>query len=234
MRSPDIVLMVFEFVVLLFALSLHESAHGWMASRLGDQTARMLGRITLNPIKHIDPVGTVMLPLVAMVTGMPLIGWAKPTPVNGRNFKNFVRDDILTTLAGPVSNIIGSVVSFLVLIVIAKASPVGLVSVRSVAMRGISGLDPQLLAVSPVAYPLSLIFYIGMLLNLFLAAFNLLPLPPLDGSHIFRHMLPHRWLPVYDRLGILSLFLMLLFGGGVTMAMVNPVLGFFRVVLLSM
>ncbi len=149
MGTPEIVLGICEFVVLLFALSLHESAHGWMASRLGDQTARMLGRITLNPIKHIDPVGTIMLPLVAMVTHIPLIGWAKPTPVNTRNFKNFVRDDILTTLAGPVSNVIGSVVSLLVLIVIAKTSPVGLVSVRSVAMRGISGLDPQLLAVEP-------------------------------------------------------------------------------------
>ena len=137
MGTPEIVLNVCEFVVLLFALSLHESAHGWMASRLGDQTARMLGRITLNPIKHIDPVGTIMLPLVAMVTHIPLIGWAKPTPVNTRNFKNFVRDDILTTLAGPVSNVIGSVVSLIVLIIIAKTSPVGLVSVRSVAMRGI-------------------------------------------------------------------------------------------------
>jgi Zn-dependent protease len=234
MGTPEIALGICEFVVLLFALSLHESAHGWMASRLGDQTARMLGRITLNPIKHIDPVGTIMLPLVAMVTHVPLIGWAKPTPVNTRNFKNFVRDDILTTLAGPVSNVVGSVVSLLVLIIIAKTSPVGLVSVRAVAMRGISALDPQLLAVSPVAYPLALMFYIGMLLNLFLAAFNLLPLPPLDGSHIFRHMLPQRWLPVYDRLGILSLFLMLLFGGGVTMAMVNPVLGFFRILLLSL
>lgn len=234
MGTPEIALGICEFVVLLFALSLHESAHGWMASRLGDQTARMLGRITLNPIKHIDPVGTIMLPLVAMVTHIPLIGWAKPTPVNTRNFKNFMRDDILTTLAGPVSNVIGSVVSLVVLIIIAKTSPVGLVSVRAVAMRGISGVDPQLLALSPVAYPLSLIFYIGMLLNLFLAAFNLLPLPPLDGSHIIRHMLPQRWLPVYDRLGILSLFLMLFFGGGVTMAMVNPVFGFFRVLLLSL
>ena len=89
------------------------------------------------------------------------------------------------------------------------------------------------MAVSPVAYPLALIFYFGMLLNLFLAAFNLLPLPPLDGSHIFRHMLPQRWQTVYDRLGILSLFLMLFFGGGVTMAMISPVLGFFRVLLLS-
>src|ERR1700758_3609965 len=144
MRTPEIVLGIFQFVVLLFALSLHESAHGWMASRLGDQTARMLGRITLNPVKHIDPVGTIMLPLVAMVTHIPLIGWAKPTPVNTRNFKNFVRDDILTTLAGPVSNVIGSVVSLLVLIIIAKTSLVGLVSVQSVAMRGISALDPQL------------------------------------------------------------------------------------------
>jgi Zn-dependent protease len=193
----------------------------------------MLGRITLNPIKHIDPVGTIMLPLVALVTRIPMIGWAKPTPVNTRNFKNLVRDDILTTLAGPVSNVVGSVVSLLVLIVIAKTSPVGTACVRAVALGGYSRLDPQLMATSPVTYPLAMIFYFGMLLNLFLAAFNLLPLPPLDGSHIFRHMLPYRWLPVYDRLGILSLFLMLFFGGGVTMAMINPVLGFFRVLLLS-
>ena len=184
MGTPEIVLGIFEFVVLLFALSLHESAHGWMASRLGDQTARMLGRITLNPLKHIDPIGTIALPLVALFTHIPLIGWAKPTPVNTRNFKNFVRDDILTTLAGPVSNIIGSVFSLIVLMVIAKTSPIGLASVRSVAMRGMSGPDPQLMALSPVAYPLTLIFYFGMLLNLFLAAFNLLPLPPLDGSRI--------------------------------------------------
>src|SRR5271163_1263921 len=166
MGTPQIVLGICEFVVLLFALSLHESAHGWMASRLGDQTARMLGRITLNPIKHIDPVGTIMLPLVAMVTRVPLIGWAKPTPVNSRNFKNYVRDDILTTLAGPVSNVIASVVSLLVLIVLSKLSPVGQASVRSVAMRGMAGPDPLLMAVSPVAYPLALIFYFGMLLNL--------------------------------------------------------------------
>ena len=136
MRTPEIVLGIFQFVVLLFALSLHESAHGWMASRLGDQTARMLGRITLNPLKHIDPVGTIMLPLVALVTRIPVIGWAKPTPVNTRNFKNLVRDDILTTVAGPVSNVIGSVVSLLVLIVIAKTSLIGLACVRAVALGG--------------------------------------------------------------------------------------------------
>jgi Zn-dependent protease len=232
MRTPDLVLAIFEFVVLLFALSLHESAHGWMAWRLGDQTARMLGRITLNPIKHIDPMGTILLPLVAVFTGLPLIGWAKPTPVNPRNFKHYVRDDILTTLAGPVSNLLGAVASLIVLVVIDKSSLAGAASVQSVAMHGLA-LDPLVMAASPVAYPLTLIFYFGMLLNLFLAAFNLLPLPPLDGSHIFRHMLPYKWVPMYDRLGILSLFLMLFFGGRVAMSLVSPVLVFFRVVLLS-
>lgn len=233
MRTPDLVLAVFEFVVLLFALSLHESAHGWMAWRLGDQTARMLGRVTLNPVRHIDPLGTVLLPLVALFTGLPVIGWAKPTPVNGRNFKNYVRDDILTTLAGPVSNVFGSIASLVALILIAKSSPIGAASVQSVAIHGLS-LDPVVMAAGPIAYPLALIFYFGMILNLFLAAFNLLPLPPLDGSHIFRHMLPSNWVPLYDRLGMLSIFLMLFFGGRVAMSVVGPVLGFFRVLLLSL
>jgi Zn-dependent protease len=232
MRTPDLVTTAFEFVALLFALSLHESAHAWTASRLGDPTARMMGRITLNPVKHIDPIGTILLPIVALFTGVPLIGWAKPTPVNTRNFKNLVRDDILTTLAGPASNVFAAIASLLVLMIIGKTSLLGAASVQSVAMHGMA-VDPQLMAVSPVAYPLAMIFFISMLLNLFLAAFNLLPLPPLDGSHIFRHMLPYNWVPMYDRLGILSLFLMLFFGGRLVFAIINPVLSFFRILLLS-
>ena len=100
--DQDIVIKLFQFAILLFALSLHEASHAWMASRLGDQTARMLGRVTLNPVKHIDPVGTILIPLAMLFMpgfGRFLIGWAKPTPVNTRNFKNLRRDDILTTLA---------------------------------------------------------------------------------------------------------------------------------------
>ena len=160
-----------------------------MASRLGDQTARMLGRVTLNPIKHIDPMGTILCPWWRCLPRLPLIGWAKPTPVNGRNFKNYVRDDMLTTLAGPASNVLGSIASLLVLIVIAKTSLLARPAVQSVAMHGLA-LDPVVMAASPVAYPLTLIFYFGMLLNLFLAAFNLLPLPPLDGSHSFATCCP--------------------------------------------
>lgn len=233
MVNPAIVLAIFEFVVLLFALSLHEAAHGWTAWRLGDPTARMLGRVTLNPAKHIDPMGTILLPVVALFLGLPLIGWAKPTPVTSRNFAHYKRDDMLVTLAGPASNVLAGIVSLLVLGVISAVSPAGKASVQSVAMQGLSGLNAQLMAISPVAYPLAEIFYIAMLWNLFLAAFNLLPLPPLDGSHIIRHWLPFKWQATFDRLGFISIFLMLFFGGRVAMGLISPVLGFFRVLLLS-
>src|SRR5436853_139866 len=97
---------LFQLIVFLFAISVHESAHAWMANRCGDPTARMLGRITLNPIKHIDPFGTILLPLIAMFTGIPVLGWAKPTPVDPRNFRNPVRDDILTSVVAPISNLL--------------------------------------------------------------------------------------------------------------------------------
>ena len=110
MDQEHIILAIFEFAVLLFSLSLHEAAHAWMANRLGDPTARMLGRVTLNPIKHIDLLGTVILPIIMLVvnTGF-LFGWAKPTPVTTANFKNITRDDILTTVAGPASNVLAAI-----------------------------------------------------------------------------------------------------------------------------
>ncbi len=101
----------FQIVVLLFAISVHESAHAWMANRLGDPTAKMLGRVSLNPIVHIDPFGTILVPALLMLFGFPPFGWAKPTPVDSRNFKNIVRDDILTAVAGPVSNFITAFLS---------------------------------------------------------------------------------------------------------------------------
>src|SRR5581483_11238481 len=107
---------VFQLIVFLFAISVHESAHAWMANLRGDPTARMLGRVTLNPIKHIDPVGTILLPLIAVVAHLPMFGWAKPTPVDPRTFKNLVLDDILTTVAGPISNFL--IASFALIVMI--------------------------------------------------------------------------------------------------------------------
>src|SRR5487761_2312245 len=97
---------LFQLLVFLLAISVHESAHAWMANRLGDPTARMLGRVSLNPIRHIDPIGTVLLPLIAVISHIPMIGWAKPTPVDPRNFRNPVMDDILTSVVGPISNLV--------------------------------------------------------------------------------------------------------------------------------
>src|SRR5213594_3304598 len=110
---------IFEYIAFLFAISVHESAHAWMANLRGDPTARMLGRITLNPVKHIDPVGTVLLPLIGLLSpAHSMFGWAKPTPVNPRNFRNLVLDDILTSVMGPVSNFIVATGATVVLVVI--------------------------------------------------------------------------------------------------------------------
>ena len=218
MGTPEIALGICEFVVLLFALSLHESAHGWMASRLGDQTARMLGRITLNPIKHIDPVGTIMLPLVAMVTHIPLIGWAKPTPVITRNFRKIVRDDTLTTLAGPVSNLVLAFLGF-----------IGLVAIILV-----QGNLPPGQSLQTNVDALGLLCELAINVNLALFFFNLLPLPPLDGSRILRHFLPYNALNLYDRMGILSFVLMIFIGGPIVRFLMAPTLGLVRLALHSL
>src|ERR1700733_220569 len=123
--SPKYVEIVYQMIAFLFAISVHESAHAWTASRCGDQTARMLGRVSLNPIRHIDLFGTIILPLVAAISHIPLLGWAKPTPVDPRNFRHPVMDDILTSVAGPVSNFIVATGALLVLGGIALSSTAG-------------------------------------------------------------------------------------------------------------
>ena len=229
MDQEHIILAVFEFAVLLFSLSLHECAHAWMANRLGDPTARMLGRITLNPIKHIDILGTVILPLIMLFlnTGF-LFGWAKPTPVSQGNFKNITRDDILTTLAGPASNVLAAIAATIALLVVSHIGATGAAIVHELAMGMV---DPSLRG--SMIFPLALLFYITMILNLFLAVFNLLPLPPLDGSHVFRHMLPYKALRIYDSLGMVSLLIIFLVGGRFVGALVSPAIGLVRGILLA-
>jgi Zn-dependent protease len=233
MTEQEILVKIMQYVVLLFALSLHEAAHAWTASRLGDQTARMLGRITLNPVKHIDPIGTVLIPLVTLFApglGGMLIGWAKPTPVTTRNFTHIKRDDVLTTLAGPASNFFGALVSLLVLVILAKTSLAGSAAVHAIAGGGFVVTDELL---SSRMYPIVLIFYISVFLNLVLAIFNLLPLPPLDGSHIVRNMLPYNALRFYDSIGMFSIILILFVGGRFVGIFVGPLLYIVRFVLLS-
>jgi Zn-dependent protease len=221
---------LFQLIVFLFAISIHESAHAWMANRCGDPTARMLGRITLNPIKHIDPVGTILLPMIALFAHFPAIGWAKPTPVDPRNFRNHVLDDILTAVAGPISNFLVASVSLLLLIVISLTSPLGHQIVPSLPFAyrfGIVGSGSD-----SVLVPVCLLLYEAMLINVVLGVFNLIPVPPLDGSHVLRHFLSDSVRRVYDTIGIFGLIALVFLGGGLLGRLIFPVVGIFNSILM--
>jgi Zn-dependent protease len=223
---------LFQLIVFLFAISIHESAHAWMANRCGDPTARMLGRITLNPIKHIDLFGTVILPLIALISHFPVLGWAKPTPVNPRNFKNPTRDDILTSVVGPISNFIVVIGAVIVLILIATTSQLGGAIVRAIPYAYPNQLNELGAQTGSVLLPLSLLFYDLMTINIVLAIFNLIPLPPLDGSHVLRHFLSGPALQAYDRVGWIGLMLLVYLGGGLLGKLIYSVIGFFDSILM--
>ncbi len=215
---------LFQLIVFLFAISFHESAHAWMANRCGDPTARMLGRISLNPIRHIDPVGTILLPAIALFTGLKVIGWAKPTPVDPRNFQNPVLDDILTAVAGPVSNFVVATGAAIVLGAIALVAPGGRPIVREI----VTGLVLS----NSLLVPLSLLLYELMRINIFLGVFNLIPVPPLDGSHVLRHFLSESVRRVYDMVGIFGLIVLVYVGGDLLFRLILPVLHLYNSILM--
>jgi Zn-dependent protease len=219
----NVFIVIFQIVMFLFAISVHESSHAWMANRLGDPTARMLGRVSLNPIRHIDPIGTILLPAISAYYRTPLLGWAKPTPVDTRNFKNPVLDDILTAVVGPISNFLVAFGCFIVLAIIAKTSLAGHSAVQTLAAGGGGALDR-----SSVSTPLAIIFYQGVALNLLLGVFNLIPLPPLDGSHVIRHFLPDGVRRAFDVAGIAILWILVLLRVNFLGPLLGPPMYLFR------
>ncbi len=196
-----------------------------MANLRGDPTARMLGRITLNPIKHIDPVGTILLPLVAAFTGIPMLGWAKPTPVNPRNFRNPVLDDVLTSIVGPISNFAVACSATTFLLIIRLSSGTGRQVIDQV-------VGPIPLRSQSILVPLCVLLYELMVINIVLGVFNLIPVPPLDGSHVLRHFLPEPLRRAYDMLGMFGLLILVYFGGSFLSKLLAPVLRTFESVLL--
>lgn len=227
MQSSDIVIAVFTFVLLLFSLSVHESAHAWTASRLGDQTARMLGRVSLNPMDHIDPIGTLLLPALMIFGplfgfnffGGFLFGWAKPVPIVSRNFRNFKRDDMLVSLAGPASNLLLAFIAFFGLVILEITIPDGRNVVPATFLSSIFRTGEV------VSSPLALLCSVAFLLNLTLCIFNLLPIPPLDGSHVLRNVLPYGAVRVFDSIsGPLSYILLIFVGRFVLGIVMTPIL----------
>ena len=193
MSGLDIAQIAIGFTVLLFSLTIHEMAHAWTADRLGDPTARLLGRVTLNPIAHADPIGTVLFPLIAMVTGAPLIGWAKPVPVDLRRLRHHERDYVLVAAAGPASNIIMAVSAAVIL----TAMPI----------------SPVVLGEANASAPLAAFLTRMVVLNVLLAVFNMLPIPPLDGGNVLSGLLPRHIAAIFDQIrpyGFLLLYAVIL------------------------
>jgi Zn-dependent protease len=228
LQSTSFVIGIFEFVLLIFSLSFHECAHAWMASRLGDQTARLQGRVTLNPMYHVDPFGTLLFPAIiifgpfigfSFFSGL-LIGWAKPTPVITRNFRRITRDDNLTTFAGPASNLLLVFIALATMLVASHVLPNGKAVVVTTFLSSLRLVAP------PGAHPILLLCSLAIIVNLSLFFFNLLPIPPLDGSRVVRNMLPYNAVQQYDRInGWISYLLMLLVGGFIMELLLNPAIG---------
>jgi Zn-dependent protease len=219
--TPRVAEIIYQMIAFLFAISVHESAHAWTASRCGDPTARMLGRVSLNPIRHIDLFGTIILPLVAAISGIPLLGWAKHTPLDPRNFRNPMLDDILTSVAGPVSNFIVATAALLLLGGISLSSASG-----HELITGLPGGFTGAVSDSPLT-PVAMLLYALMTINIVLAVFNLIPVPPLDGSHVLRHFLSDPVRRLYDRVGIFALLALVYLGGNLLWSLIRPFLRFY-------
>ena len=186
---PDFQTLLIYIIPLLFAITLHEAAHGWVASKLGDHTARMMGRVTLDPTRHIDPIGTIAIPLVLLLSSSGFIfGWAKPVPINFNALRNGKNGMIWVALAGPGANIVMAICWLFVMIIAIKMNITVLIEMGRV----------------------------GILVNCVLAVFNLLPIPPLDGSRVISALLPNRLAYQYNQLEQYGLYILLglMFLGG--------------------
>ncbi|MFN2530443.1 MAG: site-2 protease family protein [Pyrinomonadaceae bacterium] len=214
MNAELIPQLVIYMVVLLLAVSAHEAAHAWMSYRFGDDTARLLGRITLNPLAHTDPIGTLLIPIVGFVIGavggpglrIPLIGWGKPTPVNPLRWHNKDLANVMVSAAGIMANLLIAIIGFTILKVLLMT---GWVFSWSESIRE----------------PILLFLQFLLMMNISLAVFNLLPFPPLDGSKILDTFLPESLRPilsVFEQYGFL--ILMVLMYMGFFSAIISPVM----------
>ena len=207
---PDFQTLLIYIIPLLFAITLHEAAHGWVASKLGDHTARMMGRVTLDPTKHIDPIGTIAIPLVLLISSSGFIfGWAKPVPINFNALRNGKNGMIWVALAGPGANIVMAVCWLFIMIIAINMNIAVLIEMGR----------------------------IGILVNCVLAVFNLLPIPPLDGSRVISALLPNRLAYQYNQLEQYGLYILLglMFLGGFNYLVrpwVELILGWFNYALI--
>ena len=194
----------------MFSVILHEVAHGWVAEKFGDDTARLMGRITFNPIPHIDLFGTIILPVLALLTGAPVFGWAKPVPVNGYRLRNPQRDMVWVALAGPGANLLLACVCGFIMWVL-RTYPI----------------MPESIAVSIME-----LTRLIMIVNVILPVFNLFPIPPLDGSRVLAGLLPSKLAYEYSKLEQYGFFIVIiLLTTGILPRLMSPIMNFIIVLL---
>jgi Zn-dependent protease len=201
-QSFDLIRVVFILIPMILALTVHEFAHAFVANKLGDQTAKYLGRMTLNPLSHIDPIGTLLIPAIGMLANAPFFGWAKPVPFNPLQFNRGIRMKtgiLLTAIAGPISNLL---FAFVLAIILGQIGPAALRDI----LLGSKGLQVALVRLAGWT----------LLINVGLFVFNLIPIPPLDGNKVLAGFLPDRFYPALDAFNRYSfvLFILLLVVGG--------------------
>lgn len=211
MRDIDPGFLIIWFVVFLFSLSFHEAAHAWTSEKFGDYTGRYQGRITLNPVAHIDPIGTILFPLISMFTSVPLLGWAKPVETNPLLWKDKTKANISVSAAGPISNFILALIAFIVLKVLIASQILILNGGARTYYEILTPVEGQPAFLAPLA----LLLTVMLLLNLALGIFNLIPIPPLDGSHVLESLLPYEMAQAYNQIrpyGFILLIAMLYLG----------------------
>lgn len=210
MSIPSTIIVLF---VLLFAITVHEAAHGWAALKMGDPTAYHLGRVTLNPIPHIDPIGTILMPLMLAIMGFPFFGWAKPVPVNPLNLRNPRRDNLIISAAGPLSNLTVAFIAFFGFIILKTLT------------SGYLGTNPQTF-VGYLSNGIFFILYYAIVINVILATFNLIPVPPLDGSGVLLGLISDEAAQKYERIRPYGfIIIILLWITGILRVIVSLILG---------
>jgi Zn-dependent protease len=226
-------LIIFELVVMVLSISLHDCAQAWMANRLGDPTARMMGRITMNPARHFDLLGALIWPVIFIFRSPLILAWGKPITFTPRNFRNPSRDEMISTLAGPAAQLLAAIVALIALIIVRHTIPGSINSLgiaSHLALRDLSMGTEGL----PSIFPLILFLYFCILVNLLLFVFNLVPLPFLDGGKILTHYLPYNAAKTYQSLSLYFMFGFFFLGGYVINLFFFPILTIFNILLASL
>jgi len=226
MDPMTIALIVFELVVMVLSISLHDCAQAWTANRLGDPTARMLGRISMNPAKHFDPFGMLIWPILFIFRSPLVLGWGKPVPITSRNFRRASRDEMISTLAGPAAQLLTAIVALIVLVIMKHVQPDTVASINVASHLAMRNLGVET-ATLPTIFPLILFLYYCILVNILLFVFNLVPLPFLDGGKILMHYLPYNAAQTYQNLSMYMMFGFFFFGFVIIQMFFFPIMSIF-------